>query len=91
MNREWCFVSVRLDRDAVKLCFLLTNICPLFTISYWLDSALSCICVCSSELTNCALRICDVMEYLFITQCDVGLYLRSVLAGVMQLSFPAAF
>ena len=67
-------------------------LCPFSTIFYLLGSALSFVCVCvCSELKNRAVIINDVMVYLFLTQCGVGLYLRSVLARVMQLSFPAAF
>jgi len=72
VNREWCFVNIHFDRDIVKLCIVLTYICPFSTVFYLLGSALS-FCVCSPELTNRALRIYDVMGYLFVTQCEVGL------------------
>jgi hypothetical protein len=81
VNRERCSVNTHLDRDMVKMCFVLTYICPFSTIFYFLGSALSlcvcvCVCVCSSELTNRVLRIYDVMAYLFVTQCEVGLYFK---------------
>jgi hypothetical protein len=76
--------GTHLERD-VKFCFVLTYICPCPRSFTCLAVDCRCVCVCSSELTNRALRIYDVMGYLFVTQCNVGPYLRSVLAGVMQL------
>ena len=75
VDRERCSINIHLDRDVVKLCFVLTYICPFSTIFYLLGGALS-LCTCSWELTNRALSIYDVMGYLFVTQCEVGPYFK---------------